>query len=107
MNDSYYHLSQVQRELDDMERGAASMDRQMDKLIYENRTLKTEIDELKLEIVRLQGATLVGANPADVVELWRLRDAAVALREWWGDDPIGSAHRPLFAAVDALTDIDG
>jgi predicted nucleic acid-binding Zn-ribbon protein len=50
--DAYHDLG---REMDAMERAERSMERQMDKLIYENRALKTEIEELKLEILRLGG----------------------------------------------------
>lgn len=49
------HLDALQREIDDQERGYASMERQMDKLIFENRDLEQQIEELKLEIIRLGG----------------------------------------------------
>ena len=50
-----YHLREIERELEGAERAYAGMERQMDKLIYENRALQQQIEELKLEIVRLGG----------------------------------------------------
>jgi predicted nucleic acid-binding Zn-ribbon protein len=55
MFDAQYHADQLVKELDGAERAYAGLERQMDKLIYENRDLRREIEELKLEIIRLGG----------------------------------------------------
>jgi predicted nucleic acid-binding Zn-ribbon protein len=53
------HLYALQQEMDGYERGMASMERQMDKMIYEIRDLKQTIVELELELarVRAEGAS--------------------------------------------------
>lgn len=43
----YDHLDRVARELHDMERGAASMERQLDRVEQENYELKQRIRELE------------------------------------------------------------
>ena len=57
-------LYRIQRQMDDYERGAEMMERQMDKLIYENGNLRREVEELKLEIARLKSGTGGHPDPA-------------------------------------------
>ena len=48
-----YHMNELRREMNDYERGAEMMERQMDKLIYENRDLRNRIQELELELLKV------------------------------------------------------
>lgn len=50
-----YHLDEAARELAGAERAYDRLERQMDKLINENNSLRAKLAEAELEIVRLKG----------------------------------------------------
>src|SRR5574339_531415 len=114
--DSSYHLDQVARELDAADRAYASLERQMDQLIYENRDLRSERDALRLELLARTDAACVAdddiatANLAEIVPCaWDLVNAAERMRMRWAEttDP-DTRNRdlwtPLHTAADVLRD---
>ncbi len=64
----YDDLDRVRRELDDYEQGARSLERQLDRTDQDNFNLRRELEEERLERVRLEGEGL-----ELVAEVQRLR----------------------------------
>lgn len=109
-----YHLNHVASELEGAERAYAALERQMDKLIYENRDLKSERDALRLELLGRADAAAIAdddiaaANLAEILPCaWDLVNAAERMRMHWAETPDPDTRNrelwtPLHSAADVL-----